>query len=277
LANDTSDSKKLKNLRKLIFQTGYRGGLAHLASSYSALDIIYVLYLKGIMRFDPQNAKWDNRDRFVLSKGHAGLALYAVLFEAGLISRECLESYLSENSQIGGEPCMRDCEWVEATTGSLGHGLPMAVGMALGLKVDESPAKVYCMIGDGELQEGTMWEAIMSAVAFGLDNLTVVLDCNMIQKMDTVANTMGINGWIDRISAFGWNVIEIDGHDIEEIKEALLCRYANGMPTFIVANTIKGKGISIMENNPNWHFKLPNRKELKIFIEELDIEERELE
>ena len=149
MVETVNDKMELKKLRKKIFITGYKGGVAHLASCFSALEILYALYLKEVLRIDKNNPKWSERDRFVLSKGHAGLALYCVLNEAGLISDEMYNSYLQENSLIGGEPCVRDCEWIEATTGSLGHGMPMAVGMAMALKMNSSAARVYVLVGDG--------------------------------------------------------------------------------------------------------------------------------
>lgn len=180
--NSKQETKELLELRKKIFITGYKGGMAHLASCYSSLEMIYAMYLKGILKYDSKNPKWKDRDRFILSKGHAGLALYGVMEKAGLISDEIYKSYLTEKSLIGGEPCMRDSQWVEATTGSLGHGLSMGLGIAMALKMNNSPAKVYVMLGDGELEEGTVWEAIMTAPAFGVDNLIAILDRNNIQK-----------------------------------------------------------------------------------------------
>jgi transketolase len=275
---DKTDTEKLKELRKKIFLTGYKGGMAHLASCFSCLEMIYAFYLKGILRYDKDNPKWPDRDRFILSKGHAGLALYAVLTEAGLISEEVYSSYLGTDSLIGGEPCMRDSDWIEATTGSLGHGLSMGLGIAIALKLNGSDARVYVMLGDGELQEGTVWEAVMTAPSFGVSNLIAILDCNKIQKMDFVANTIGEPRWRDKWESFGWDVVETDGHDIEQFRKCITeatCRAVR--PVLVIANTVKGKGVSIMENNPNWHFKLPGRKELKVFKEELNISEEELE
>jgi transketolase len=212
-----------------------------------------------------------------LSKGHAGLALYGVLLKAGLIDEKTYSSYLQPESLIGGEPCMRDCPWIEATTGSLGHGLSMAVGMAMALKMNNSPARVYTMLGDGECQEGSVWESIMSAPAFGLDNLIAILDCNQIQKMDFVENTVGSPRWRERLEAFGWKVDEVDGHDMGAFAELVSQTNHVGQPWFIIAHTVKGKGVSIMESNPNWHFRLPSKKELKVFKEELSISDDELE
>ena len=277
MANLIQDENKLKELRKQIFVTGYKGGMAHLASCYSSLEIIYTLYLKNILKYNPKDATWADRDRFILSKGHAGLALYGVMMEAGLVSKEEYTSYLQPGSYIGGEPCMRDCKWVEATTGSLGHGLSMAVGIAMALKMNHSPAKVYVVLGDGECEEGTVWEAALSAAAFGLDNLVTILDCNEIQKMDFVDKTIGMTNWREKWTSFGWDVEEVDGHDIDALTEVFSKEMTEGKPRFVIARTIKGKGVSIMENNPNWHFKLPGRKELKVFKEELDISDSELE
>lgn len=277
LDNLLNDSKELQELRKMIFITGYKGGIAHLASCYSSLEVIYTLYMKDVMRLDIKNPEWKDRDRFILSKGHAGLALYGVMVKKGLMAAKEYNSYLSGYSCIGGEPCMRDCQWVEATTGSLGHGLPIAAGMAMALKADNSPAKVYVMVGDGECEEGTIWEAAMSASAFRLDNLVVILDCNQIQKMDYVEKIIGTTGWHKKWESFGWEVDDVDGHNVKDIKKILLKKTLSGKPRLIIAHTVKGKGVSIMENNPNWHFKLPGRKEMEIFKKELVIDSTELE
>ena len=271
-----NEEQELKELRKKIFITGYKGKMAHLASCYSSLEILYALYRKKVIRYDIQNPEWADRDRLILSKGHAGLALYGVMTLAGMLSEEEYASYLQPGSHIGGEPCMRDSKWVEATTGSLGHGLSMAVGMAIALKANHSSAKVYVILGDGECEEGTIWEAAMSAAAFRLDNLITILDCNRIQKMDFVEKTIGMANWKEKWTSFGWNVEEVDGHDVSALENVLKALGVPDMPRLIIANTIKGKGISLMEDNPNWHFKLPNKKELKVFKEELGISDLEL-
>lgn len=274
--NIEKEKSKLLELRKKIFIASYKGGMAHLASCYSALEMIYALYMRGILRYNPDNPKWNDRDRFILSKGHAGLALYSVLLEAGLIKESVFNSYLQTDSEIGGEPCMRDCEWVEATTGSLGHGLSMGLGIAMALKMNKSNAKVYVMLGDGECQEGVVWEAVMTAPSFEANNLVVILDCNGIQKMDSVENIIGKADWKAKWESFGWEVLETDGHDIDSFVTTLATPGSN-KPRLIISHTVKGKGVSIMENNPNWHFKLPNRKELIVFKAELGIADSELE
>ena len=274
--NSEKEIRELLELRKKIFLVGYRGKMAHLASSYSCLEMIYAFYIKGILKIDKKNSKWQDRDRFILSKGHAGLALYVVLEKAGLLSENTLKSYLQEGAKIGGEPCMRDCEWVEATTGSLGHGLSMGLGMALGLKLNKSSAKVFVILGDGELQEGVVWEAIMLAPKLGLYNLVAILDNNKIQKMDFIERTIGNPKWREKWKSFGWDVLECNGHDIEEFTHTIMSHAIEKRPRLIIANTIKGKGVSIMENNPNWHFKLPSKKELEVFKKELMLQDEEL-
>lgn len=271
------DEDICRNLRKKIYLTAERGGLGHLASCYSCLEILYVLYRKGILNCTRENMGSRERNRLILSKGHAGLALYWVMNEAGLLSGEEIGTFLQPGSHVGGEPCMRDLPGIEATTGSLGHGLSMGVGMAMAQKMDRLDARTYVILGDGECEEGSIWEAAMSAPAFALDNLTAILDCNEIQKMTTVEGTIGLVNWKEKWEAFGWLVQEVDGHDIAALETALQEKNRLGRPTLLIAHTIKGKGVSIMENNPLWHFKLPNRKEKKVFYAELGIQEEGLD
>lgn len=271
------DENVCKNLRKKIYLTAERGGLGHLASCYSCLEILYVLYKKNILNCTRENMGSKKRNRLILSKGHAGLALYWVMNEAGLLSGEEIGTFLQPGSHVGGEPCMRDLPGIEATTGSLGHGLPMGVGMAMAQKMDGLDARTYVIIGDGECEEGSIWEAAMSAPAFDLDNLTAILDCNEIQKMTTVEGTIRHTNWREKWESFGWLVKEVDGHDIAALEEILLAKNETGKPLLLIAHTVKGKGVSIMENNPLWHFKLPNRKERKVFCAELDIGKEELQ
>ncbi|WP_026491173.1 transketolase [Butyrivibrio sp. XPD2002] len=271
------DEARCKELRKRVFITGYKGGHAHLASCFSAIEILYTLYMKGILKYDINNPYLEERDRFVLSKGHSGLALFSVLELAGIISKSEMESYLKCESGIGGEPNLGDALGIEASTGSLGHGLSMAVGMALAQKNDGKGSRTFVLIGDGECQEGTMWEAAMSASSFSLDNLIVVMDYNKLQKTNRVDETLKYVEWADKWRTFGWNVLITDGHDVEQLRNVLgeiqMCK----KPTIVMAETIKGRGVSIMENSPKWHFKMPTKKELKYFIEELGISEEELE
>ncbi|MBE6084545.1 MAG: transketolase [Selenomonas ruminantium] len=276
---EKKDSKTiLKDLRKQIFLIGYRGGMAHLASCFSCLEILYALYAGGVLKIDTTNPAWEERDRFILSKGHAGLALYAMLVHKDLMTEVEFASYLQEGGIIGGEPCLRDSKWIEATTGSLGHGLSFAVGIAMALKLKGSSAKVYVLLGDGEIQEGTVWEAAMSAAALKLDNLVAILDCNEIQKMDFVDKTIGVPRWQEKWDAFGWQVDAVDGHNVEALQVCLSEVNEKDKPRFVIAHTIKGKGVSVMEQNPNWHFKLPkSKKEKAAFTQDLGITEAEWE
>lgn len=268
----------INNLRKKIFLTAYPQKTAHLASAFSIAEIMYVLYIKGILKFKPDNPAWVDRDRFILSKGHASLALYAVLNEVGILSDEKLSTFCHPGNSLGGEVNPNDCPGIEAATGSLGHGLGVGVGMAIALKANHSPAKVYVLMGNGELEEGVNWESIMAARKFGLDNLVVILDDNKIQKMGYTSDIMKIDSWDNKWESFGWDVDYItDGHDINEIENVLSRPNKASLPKVIIANTVKGKGVSIVENNPDWHFKMPYKRELKVFMNELNITEEELE
>ena len=271
-----SDVNVCRELRKQIYLTAERGGLGHLASCYSCLEILYALYVKGILNCTRDNLKSPDRDRLILSKGHAGLALYWVMCEAGLLDAEEIKTFLQRGSHVGGEPCMRDLPGIEASTGSLGHGLSMGVGMAIAQKMDGTDARTFVIIGDGECEEGPIWEAALSAPAFRLNNLVVILDCNEIQKMTSVAETIAHTNWAEKWQSFGWLVKEADGHDPEALEALFRERNDTDRPLLIIAHTIKGKGVSIMENNPIWHFKLPNRKEKKIFQAELGISDEEM-
>lgn len=278
MAEKKDSNAILKELRKKIFLTGYRGGMAHLASCFSCMEILYSLYAGRVLNIDPANPAWEDRDRFILSKGHAGLALYAMLVHKGLMAEDEFASYLQEGGIIGGEPCLRDSKWIEATTGSLGHGLSFAVGIAMALKLKGSSAKVYVLLGDGEIQEGTVWEAAMSATALKLDNLVAILDCNEIQKMDFVDKTIGVPHWQGKWESFGWQVDDVDGHNVEALQDCLSEINEKDKPRFVIAHTIKGKGVSVMEQNPNWHFKLPkSKKEKAAFTQDLGISEAEWE
>ena len=270
------DKNACKRLRRQIYLTVAKGGMGHLASCYSCLEILYTLYVKKALKYDIHDVNAKDRDRLVLSKGHAGVALYWVMCEAGMMKAEELDTFLQPGSRVGGEPCMRDLPGIEASAGSLGHGLSMAVGMAMAQKLDQSDARTFAVIGDGECEEGTVWEAAMSAPAFHLNNLVVILDCNEIQKMTTIEGTIGLVNWKEKWESFGWLVKEVDGHDIEALEAVFTEKNDTDRPLFVIAHTIKGKGVSIMENNPLWHFKLPNRKEKKVFQEELEIPAEEM-
>jgi transketolase len=266
-----------RDLRKKIFLAAYSGGVGHLASAFSAVEILQALYIDRVMNFDSANPDWEERDYFVLSKGHGSLALYVALAEVGFFPKEELFKFCQSGGLLGGEPHSLETPGVEASTGSLGHGLGIAVGIALALKVDKKPNCVYVLVGDGECQEGSIWEAIMSGTAFGLDNLTVIIDRNRIQKMDFVDKIMGMDNLDEQISSFGWHVKNCDGHDATAIKNKLTDKWETGKPRCLIAETIKGKGLSLMENNPAWHWRMPGKKELKTFMAELNITQEELD
>ena len=270
------DNKNLLNIRKEIFLTGYSASMAHLASAYSIVELIYVLYEKNILKYDATNPKKEDRDIFILSKGHGSLALYVTLERCGFFDKAFLRSFAKKGSHLGGEPTIPDVAGIEATTGSLGHGLSIATGIAMAKKIDKKDEKVYVLLGDGELEEGTVWEAVMFAVHQNLSNLIIIVDNNKIQKMSTVENVMSIKDWGSKFTSFGCNVIEIDGHNVEEI-ENTFNTIDKEKVNVIIANTIKGKGLSLMENDPRWHWRLPSKKELKTFVSELEISEEELE
>jgi len=264
-------------LRKEIFLAAYSAGVGHLASAFSAVEIIYTLYLEGILKYNAANPNWDGRDYFILSKGHGSLALYTVLCQAGFFPKTWLEKFCRPDGILGGEPHTIEIPGVEASTGSLGHGLSIGVGMALALKSDSKPNKVYVLAGDGECQEGSVWEAVMSAAAFNLDNLTMIIDYNHIQKMDFIKKIIGTDDLAEKLSSFGWNIKRVDGHDTEALKFAFTSAWETGKPRCLMAETIKGKGLSLMENNPAWHWRMPNKKELKVFMNELGIGQEELD
>jgi len=270
------ESDKIKNLKKKIFITAYRAGAAHLASSFSVIDLLYVLYCKGIIKYDVQNPWDEKRDRLILSKGHACLALYVILNEVGMITDKELKGFCQPGSHLGGEPKLGAAPGIEASTGSLGHGLSFGVGAAIAGKMNQYNNKIYVVLGDGECQEGSVWEAAMSAVNFKLNNLIVIIDDNRLQAMDSVNAIMGIQSWKDKWEAFGFDVNEIDGHNLNEIEQAFKDIPDNDKPKMIISHTIKGHGVSFMEEVPIWHFRMPNEEELEIVKKELGISEEEL-
>lgn len=245
--------EKALHLRNDIVDIIGVGKVGHLGGSCSSADVVAALYFHK-MKVDPKNPKAKDRDRFLLSKGHAALVQYAALAEAGYFPKEELKKVKTLGSMLQGHPDMTKTPGVEANTGSLGQGLSIANGMALGLRLDGSKNKVYVIIGDGELAEGQIWEAAMASANFKIDNLVAIVDRNRLQATGAVKDRFNTNPIVQKWEAFGWNVIEIDGHNVEQIIDAFdRADEVKGKPTVIIAETIKGKGISFAENNAAFH------------------------
>jgi len=242
----------------------------HPGGSLSAIELVTALYAHE-MRHDPTNPAMENRDRFIISKGHGVPAVYAVMAQVGYWPREELLTLRKLNSRFQGHPDRCRLPGLEASTGSLGQGLSIAIGLSLASKLDNDKFRVYCLIGDGESQEGQIWEAAMSAPKFALDNLVCILDYNKAQIDGYVSEVMPIEPIAEKWHAFGWHVIEIDGHDYDQIFEALSeARSVKGKPTFILADTVKGKGVSFMEGLVDWHGVAPNRDQEAKALQELN-------
>ena len=241
----------------------------HPGGSLSAADVVTALYFR-VMRIDPEKPDWPDRDRFILSKGHACPVWYAALAERGYFDKSHLKTLRQMGSILQGHPDMLKTPGIDMTAGSLGHGLPAGLGMALSAKLQQKDFHVFVVIGDGESQEGSIWEASMAAPNFKLDNLTAILDYNHLQNDYSVDDIMPIHPAVDKWQAFGWHVIEIDGHDMAQVVAALEeAKSHKGQPTMIVANTVKGKGVSYMENVCEWHGKAPCQEEADQALEEL--------
>ena len=255
-----------KNILKQIYcaQSGHPGG------SLSGADILTCLYFEE-MDINAENVDTTDRDRFVLSKGHASPLLYAVLCEKGFISQEELKGFRQIDSKLQGHPNMNYVSGVDMSTGSLGQGISCAVGMALANKLDNNDHRIYCLLGDGESEEGEVWEACMAASHYKLDNLCLILDYNHLQIDGNIADVIGPEPFKSKFEAFGFHTVEIDGHNFDEIKKAFEeAKKVKGQPTVIIAHTIKGKGVSFMENNYAWHGSAPNIEQYEQAMKELD-------
>jgi transketolase len=256
-----------RQLRVAIVKALHKSQSGHTGGSLSAMDMITALYFHK-MRHNPADPSWEGRDRFVLSKGHAAPAQYVALAEAGYFPKEDLMLLRRLGSHLQGHPDSKGTPGVEVPTGSLGQGLSMAVGMALGLRLDARENRVYTILGDGELQEGQVWEAAMAAGHYRLDNICSMVDANGLQIDGEVARVMNVAPIADKFRAFGWNVIEIDGHDMAAIVGALdEAETVKGTPTMIVAATVKGKGVSFFENKASYHGVPPSDEELPRALE----------
>mgnify|MGYP000968554126 CR=1 FL=1 len=262
-------NEKARLIRQDIIRMLGEAGSGHTGGSLSAADILACLYFWE-MNIDANNSRWVDRDRFVLSKGHAAPVLYAALAQKGFFPREQLATLRKLGSPLQGHPDMRKLAGVEASTGSLGQGISWAVGMALAARMDQRDYRVYALLGDGELEEGMVWEAIMAAGSYRLDQLLAFVDYNGLQIDGALADVMSPEPIADKFRAFNWHVLEIDGNDTRQIMQALTVgRQTKGVPTAIIARTIKGKGCSFMENRVEWHGTAPNQEQMEKALTEL--------
>lgn len=251
----------------------HHAGIGHTGGDLSAADILATLYLGGVLRVKTEDPSWPERDRFIMSKGHCSGVFYSTLAARGFFPASTLKTYMDPMSKLNGHPDRNKAAGVEANTGPLGHGLPIAVGAALASRMGHLSWRVYVLTGDGELQEGSNWEAAMTAQHYGLDNLVVIVDRNRIQQGDFTESTIRMDPMPDKWRAFGFHTLEVDGHN----HDALLTAFdeaasTKGRPTCIVANTVKGKGVSFAENNPAWHHGVPTSEQLQAAAAELGVE-----
>ncbi len=261
---------KAKAIRRHVVEMLTCAKSGHPGGSLSAADLMTALYFGGVMRHDPADPHHPNRDRFIMSKGHAVPVLYATLAEAGFLPVESLCTLRRICSPLQGHPSKADCALMEASTGSLGQGLSVGVGMALAARLNGADYRVYVMLGDGEAEEGQVWEAAMSATAHHLDNLVAILDFNKFQLDGSIAEILDWTPVIEKWAAFGWHVIEVDGHDLPSILRGFdEAKTVTGKPVCLVAHTIKGKGVSFMEGNNDWHGKAPSAEECAKALAEL--------
>lgn len=271
------DMKKVDRLRKLAtsvrrrdLQMVYNAKLGHIGGDFSATDILVTLYF-GVLRIDPRRPDDPERDRFILSKGHCAGALYATLAHAGFFPLDELDTFAQPLSRLNGHPDRRKVPGVETNTGPLGHGLPVGVGCALGAKIDGAAWRTFVLTGDGELQEGSNWEAALSAAHYRLDDLTVIVDRNGLQQGDFTERTMHLDPLADKWRAFGWSVREVNGHDFVALLDVFdQLPFDWGRPNCIIAHTHKGQGVSFMRDRPAWHHRVPNAEEYAQALRELD-------
>jgi transketolase len=260
---------KALQIRKDILETLTLAASGHPGGSLSAVEILVSLY-DCVLQHRPQEPKWPDRDRMIISKGHCTPVVYATLANSGYFPREELKTFRKYGTRLQGHVHV-NCPGIEFNTGSLGHGLSVANGIAIGAKQLKKTISVYCLLGDGEIQEGSIWEAAMSASHFKLDNLCAIIDYNKVQENGPVNEIMNLEPLAKRWESFGWHTLEVDGHDFSQLLKAFTeFKQTKGKPTLIIAHTIKGKGVSFMEGNYRWHGKAPKPDELKIALAELE-------
>jgi transketolase len=263
--------EKARDIRKDIMEIAHQAGVpTHQGPAFSCTDIVTALYFK-IMKIDPANPRWEERDRFILSKGHACPVLYAALAEKGYFDKSLLATVRKINSKLQGHPDMNKTPGVDMTSGSLGNGLSVGLGMAMALKIKKIASNVFVILGDGELQEGEVWEAAMAAPRQGADNLIAIIDYNHLQSGDSTDRVLPLEPLRDKWEAFGWKVFEMNGHNMDDIVTKLEMAVSfKGRPTALIAHTIKGKGVSFMENNIAWHCRTPNEEQYRLALQELE-------
>ncbi len=264
-----SSAELSRQIRKNVLHMVHKANASHVGSCFSIADIVAVLYSE-CLNFQAREPTWPNRDRFILSKGHSGAAIYAVLALKGFISLEELETYGKDGSGLMAH-ISHKIPGVEFSTGSLGHGLPFATGKALVAKKQGANWKVFALLSDGEMDEGSNWEALMFAAHHSLDNLVAIIDYNKLQSLTTIEKTLGLEPLAEKLRAFGWSVREVDGHDHVQLSEALgSVPWVAGKPSVVIAHTVKGKGVSFMENKVEWHYRSPSSEQLAQALAELE-------
>ncbi|NRB58155.1 MAG: transketolase [Salinicola sp.] len=256
-------------MRKLIIQTIGTAGMGHIGGDLSVTDILGSLYFH-VLQYDPEQPHHPERDRFIMSKGHCAVALYTVMTSAGYFPIDELSTFIQPRSRLNGHPCNVKLPGVETSTGPLGHGLPVGVGAAIGAKLQQKSWQVFVVVGDGELQEGSNWEAAMTAAYKQLDNLTLIIDRNRMQQGDHTQDVTSMEPLADRFTAFGWETHEVDGHDHAALINALTTPRTPGMPRCLVAHTIKGNGISFIRDRVEWHHKVPTPEQIEQALAELE-------
>lgn len=261
-------------LRQDIFKTVVNSKAGHLASSLSSVEILVSLYRNGVLKYDVDNPEWSFRDRFILSKGHAALALYHVLADVGYYTKEQVFTFCMEGTIFGGLATYGKVPGIEMTSGSLGHGLSFAAGIAKAAKIKEEKFRVYVLLGDGELQEGEIWAAALYIAHNKLNNLTVIIDKNGIQATGFNKNIINVDKLEDKWNSFGFDTVSIDGHNVDLLTREL--KIQSEKPRVIIANTVKGKGISFVENKEDWHYKMPTEKEIEKGLCELKMSREDL-
>jgi len=270
----TADTAHLaRAIRRDVLKMVHRANASHVGTCLSSVDLIAVLY-NGILRVDPSRPDWGNRDRLILSKGHGAAALYAALAETDFFPREWLDRFCEDGAPLAGHATHRQVPGVEVSTGSLGHGLPIACGIALAGARNDLKYRVFTILGDGECDEGSVWEAALFAPHHSLDNLTAIVDHNKLQSLGFVSEVVDLEPLAEKWRSFGWAVREIDGHDLAAIRATLTeVPFEPGKPSCVVAHTVKGKGVSFMENQLAWHYRSPDTEQLRQALAELECTE----